>query len=144
MSILSDTIQVGFEELTGYAETTARFGEIDYPCIQGETQELANLVLGGLDEELDGILVFSKSDFSGGIPKIGTQFLYDNQFLRVEVITTDLIDPTFTVAFSKIKVQQGVPRGSGDPSIPCLYLDGGTPDHGCEAIIDGGEVDHDC
>ena len=65
MSILTETIEIGFKELQSYAETTARFGDADYPCIQGETQEMADLVIGGLDEQLDGVLIFNKSDFFG-------------------------------------------------------------------------------
>jgi hypothetical protein len=143
MSILTDTIQEGFEELITFAGTTARFGSSDYPCLQGETQEMATLVLGGLDEELDGALVFSKQDFTS-IPAVGTQFIYNNDYLRVENIVTDYSDATFTIAFSKIKDIAGIPDGLGEPSVPCLYLDGGVPTHECNDLVDGGLVDHRC
>lgn len=131
MSLLTETIQEGFEELISYAGTTARFGSSDYPCLQGETQEMATLVLGGLDEELDGALVFSKSDFTQ-IPRVGTQFIYNNDYLRVENVVTDQHDATFTIAFSKIDNISGVVEGLGDPSVPCLYIDGGLVDHRCD------------
>ena len=143
MSLLIETIQSGFEELQAFAETTARFGEADYPCIQAETQEMADLVLGGLDEELDGLLVFSKRDFVV-LPKIGNQFIYGNDYLRIETIFTDQTDPTFTIGFSKIKDISGIPEGLGDPSVPCLYIDGGDPDHECNDVIDGEQSDHRC
>lgn len=143
MSLFIDTIELGFRELTGYAETTARFGEKDYPCLQGETQEMESLVLGGLDEDLDGILVFAKSDFTS-MPRIGSQFIYNNDYLRIETITTDTTDPTFTIAFSKLKDVSTAPDNIGDPSVPCLYIDGGEPEHECNNLVDGGLADHDC
>jgi len=131
MSLFTETIRVGFEELAGYAETTARFGDKDYPCLQGETQEIATLVIGGVDEQLDGVLVFLKSDFES-IPRIGRGFIYGNDYLRVETITTDKADPTFTIAFSKLGVIEGIPTNLGDPSVPCFYVDGGGATHRCE------------
>ena len=143
MSLFTDTIRLGFEELVGYAETSARFGDADYPCLQGETDQIEDLVLGGIDDQLDGVLVFSKNDF-GVMPKIGNKFIYDNQYLRVETISTDLTDPTFTIAFSKTDDLEGVPEGLSDPSVPCLFIDGGVPDHECNNLLDGGEADHRC
>jgi len=131
MSILTDTIEIGFKELQSYAETTARFGDADYPCIQGETQEMADLVIGGIDEQLDGVLIFNKNDFSA-LPIIGARFIYGNMYLRIESITTDKSDPTFTTAFSKIQDIEGVAPAIGDPSFPCYYIDGGVVDHNCE------------
>ena len=67
------------------------------------------------------------------IPQIGTQFIFGNDYLRVENILTDNSDTVIYVAFSKISDISGIP--DCDPSVPCLYLDGGVPSYDCNDIV---------
>ena len=74
-----------------FAGNSARFGDSDFDCIQAETQEIAELVIGGVDEDLDGALVFLKLGFTGGLPVIGQKFIYGGNVLRIVTIKTDFI-----------------------------------------------------
>jgi hypothetical protein len=128
--MLVETIQSGFAEMLKFAGNTARFGESDYDCIQAETQEIAELVIGGVDEDLDGALVFTKSSFNTGLPVINQKFVYGGNILRVATISTDLTDPTFTLGFTKVDEAVSAPA-LADPSIPCYHIDGGEVVHPC-------------
>lgn len=128
--MLVETIQSGFVEMLKFAGNKARFGELDYDCIQAETQEIAELVIGGVDEDLDGALVFSKSSFVTGLPVINQKFVYGGNILRIATISTDLTDPTFTIGFTKIDEAVSSPT-LADPSIPCYHIDGGEVVHPC-------------
>lgn len=128
--MLIQTIQAGFIEMLKFAGNQARFGTLDMPCIQAETQELAELVIGGVDEDLDGALVFNKSDFTTGLPVIGQKFVYGPDVLRIVTIRTDLTDPTFTLGFTKVNDATSAPA-LADPSLPCYLIDGGEVDHPC-------------
>lgn len=128
--MLQETIQAGFTEMLKFAGNSARFGDSDYDCIQAETQEIAELVIGGVDNDLDGALVFAKSSFTGGLPVIGQKFVYGADVLRIETIRTDLTDPTFTLGFTKVDEAVSAPA-LADPSIPCYHIDGGEVVHPC-------------
>ena len=130
MTALLEAVTSGFDEMIKFAGTTSRFGEVDFPCIQAETQEIAELVIGGVDEDLDGALVFKKADFVNGIPVIGQKFVYGADILRINAIRTDLADPTFTLGFTKVNEAVSAPA-LADPSIPCYHIDGGEVDHPC-------------
>ena len=113
-----------------FAGNSARFGDSDFDCIQAETQEIAELVIGGVDEDLDGALVFLKLGFTGGLPVIGQKFIYGGNVLRIVTIKTDLSDPTFTLGFTKVNEAVSAPA-LADPSIPCYHIDGGEVVHPC-------------
>lgn len=128
--MLQETIQAGFTEMLKFAGNSARFNDSDYDCIQAETQEIAELVIGGVDEDLDGALVFSKSSFDMGLPVINQKFVYGGNILRIVTIRTDLTDPTFTIGFTKLDEAVSAPA-LADPSIPCYHIDGGEVMHPC-------------
>ena len=129
MSIAS-IVNLGFAEMTKYAGSTARFGTDDFNCIQAETQELAELVIGGVDEDLQGGLVFQKAEFTGGLPVIGQKLVYGADMLRIVTIKTEQADPTFTIGFTKVNDASSAPA-LADPSIPCYHIDGGEVIHPC-------------
>lgn len=129
--MLTQTIQAGFDEMLKFAGNLARFNDSDYECVQAETQEIAELVIGGVDEDLDGALVFSKSSFNNGLPVINQKFVYGGNILRIVTIKTDLTDPTFTIGFTKLDEAVSAPA-LADPSIPCYHIDGGEVVHPCE------------
>lgn len=128
--MLQETIKAGFTEMLKFAGNSARFGDSDFDCIQAETQEIAELVIGGVDEDLDGALVFLKLGFTGGLPVIGQKFIYGGNVLRIVTIKTDLSDPTFTLGFTKVNEAVSAPA-LADPSIPCYHIDGGEVVHPC-------------
>ena len=113
-----------------FAGSTARFGDKDYNCVQAETQELAELVIGGVDEELQGGLIFQKADFNTGLPVIGQKLVFGADMLRIVTIKTEQADPTFLIGFTKVNDATGNPV-IADPSIPCYHIDGGEVDHPC-------------
>ena len=128
--MLQETIKAGFTEMLKFAGNSARFGDSDFDCIQAETQEIAELVIGGVDEDLDGALVFLKLGFNEGLPVINQKFVYGGNILRVATIKTDLSDPTFTIGFTKLNEAVSAPA-LADPSIPCYHIDGGEVVHPC-------------
>lgn len=113
-----------------FAGNSARIGDVDYDCVQAETQELAELVIGGVDEDLEGALVFAKNSFTTGLPAIGQKLIYGGNVLRIVTIRTDLTDPTFTIGFTKVDESVSAPA-LADPSIPCYHIDGGEVVHPC-------------
>lgn len=127
---LATIINLGFAEMTRIAGSTARIGTDDFNCVQAETQELAELVIGGVDEDLAGGLVFNKGEFSTGLPVIGQKLVYGAEMLRIVTIKTEQADPTFTIGFTKVNDASSAPA-LADPSIPCYHIDGGEVDHPC-------------
>ena len=127
---LSNIITAAFGEMIALAGSTARVGEDDYDCIQAETQELAELVIGGVDEELQGGLIFQKADFGQGLPVIGQKIVFGADIIRIVTIKTEQSDPTFLIGFTKVGESTTLPT-IADPSIPCYHIDGGEVDHPC-------------
>lgn len=113
-----------------FAESTARIGTDDYSCIQAETQQLAELVIGGVDEDLEGALIFKKADFTTGLPVIGQKIVFGADIVRIVTVRTEQTDPTFSVGFTKVNDAASAPA-LADPSIPCYHIDGGGVDHPC-------------
>lgn len=130
MSLLADEITGSFETLYEVAGVTVRFADTDYRAIQMESNEVAELALGGIDEELEGGFVILKADFTTGLPDLNTKFFFDNMLGRVADIRTDQIDPTMTIGFSKIQ-DLSTPPAVMDAIATCYDLDGGNADPSC-------------
>jgi hypothetical protein len=127
---LTNIITAGFAEMIAFAGSIARIGTEDYDCVQAETQELAELVIGGVDEELQGGLIFKKADFVSGLPVIGQKLVFGADIVRIVTIKTEQSDPTFLIGFTKVGESTTLPT-IADPSIPCYHIDGGEVDHPC-------------
>ena len=104
---------------------------------------MATLVLGGVNEELEGLLVFKKADFTI-MPTIGKQFIFNGNYLRVETITTESGDPTFTVGFSKVRQGESTDELPEPTSGECTYLSGGDVLIEHDSHVTGGSADHHC
>ena len=130
MSALGDEISGSFETLYEVAGVTVRFADTDYRAIQMESNEVAELALGGIDEELEGAFVILKADFTSGLPDLNTKFFFDNMLGRVADIRTDQTDPTMTIGFSKIQ-DLSTPPAVMDAIATCYDLDGGNADPSC-------------
>lgn len=130
MSALGDELADAFEALYEMVGVTVRFADVDYRAIQAESEQIAELALGGIDEELEGAFVILKADFTTGLPDLNTKFFFDNMLGRVADIRTDQSDPTMTIGFTKIK-DQSTPPAVMDAIATCYDLDGGNADPSC-------------
>jgi len=99
---MDDTITAGFDVLSEYTETTAVFGSTTVNCIEGETETIADMIMGGLDKVIDGVLLIKKTELTEK-PVNGSTFIADDKIFMVETVKSDRYDPIWNVAYSYVK-----------------------------------------
>jgi hypothetical protein len=81
-------IKQGFEVLSDITSVTAEFGSSTINVIEGETETIADLIVGGFDKQIDG-----------------STFNMDSKVFMVETVKTDQYDPIWTIGYSFYKNQ---------------------------------------
>ena len=136
MTTLATEVNTAFKEMLKFAPTTINYDGDEFDVVEAEAEVVADLVVGSIDHDLEGAIVASKGNFTSGQPPIGAKFIMGVHLCRIESISTQGHDPTYTIGYSLI-MSDPLESTLGDPSLvvpdfPCLVLDGGDADHDCE------------
>lgn len=135
MTIASE-VYTAFKEMLLFAPTTITYDGGEFDVVEAEADVVAELVVGSVDHDIEGAIIASKGDFPNGQPPIGSKFVMGVHVCRIEDISTQGHDPTYTIGYSLV-FSDPLESSLGDPSLvvpdfPCLVLDGGDADHGCD------------
>jgi hypothetical protein len=97
-------IKQGFEVLSDITSVTAEFGSSTINVIEGETETIADLIVGGFDKQIDGVILVKKTELTDQ-PENGSTFNMDSKVFMVETVKTDQYDPIWTIGYSFYKNQ---------------------------------------
>ena len=96
---LTEQIADGFDDLQAELDTTATFSASGINIIEGEANEVAEFIMGGVEENVTGVILGKKEDF-GTLPEIGDTFDLYGKTCRVVSIGADEANPLLTIAYN--------------------------------------------
>ena len=99
MTQITDHISDGFSDLQSLLETTASFDGEDIDIVEGEGDEIAEVVMGGIEEEITGVVIALKEDFST-LPEVGDTFSLGDKTCRIISIKKDNANPLLSIAYN--------------------------------------------
>lgn len=68
-------------------------------CIEGEQTEIAEVIMGGIEESVTGVLVAKKEQFVDGLPQVGDLFDLNGKSFRVVQYREETASPLSTIAY---------------------------------------------
>lgn len=93
MSALSSFILEAFTDHLSFLSVDAVIDGVVYKALPAEAQIMPQLEIGGVSDQSDGGVIIKKSDFSNGIPKVGTIMNVDGVQTRISIVVASAGNP---------------------------------------------------
>lgn len=93
MSALSTFILEAFTDHLSFLSIDVVISGVVYKALPAESQIMPQLEIGGVSDQSDGGVIIRKSDFTNGIPKVGTVMEVDGVQTRINIVVASAGNP---------------------------------------------------